>query len=46
MTFGTDWDLNPQPAIPEADMLPLSQTDRHNHRRAQYDTINATTIGY
>ena len=26
--FGTDWDLNPQPAGPEADMLPLSQIDR------------------
>ena len=28
MTFGTDWDLNPQPAGPEADMLPLRRTDR------------------
>ena len=28
MTFSTDWDLNPQPAGSETDMVPLSQIDR------------------
>ena len=44
MTFGTDWDLNPQPAGPEADMLPLSQIDRKYSYVDMHDTIHVLDL--